>query len=78
MSTPKATFQAKVDWLILHREVWVGWPVAGKTDRYIIQAMKEAGLISVHTRLHSVGDIGRLIATAKRQIHEKTYQQSSR
>lgn len=67
MGTHKSSFNARVDWMAAHPEVWAGWPTRTQ-DRFIIQHMREAGLISEKSKDHVIGDLGKLIAAAKNKV----------
>jgi len=70
VSHSRSTKQAKVQWLVQHREVWRDWPAsANLIERRIMLGLQEAGLVSKHTNLYGIMDVGKLIAEAKVKIH---------
>lgn len=73
ISHPKATRQARIDWLLAHQTLWEGWP-SGNFPREIptrkwitiVDAMREAGLVSAKTNWRDV-NLTNLIHDARRQ-----------
>jgi hypothetical protein len=71
--TPRTSLQAKVDWLLAHPGLWVGWN--DKLSRYddnnrqkrmIVELMKRDGLVHPTTYWHDCG-VWKWIREARRQ-----------
>jgi glycerol-3-phosphate responsive antiterminator len=71
MSKAMSTFQQKVDWMVKHQPLWSGWPQANYSDEYLIQQMRNDGLISGKSHDGGIMDFGKLVAAAREQIHKQ-------
>lgn len=63
-----SSLNQKVEWLIVHPEVWRGWPRFAGQDDLIIEAMRKDGIVSQGAHNFDIGDLGKPIAEARMRI----------